>query len=80
MPLDGLFLNFLKEEILSFAQGSKVDKVHQPTKNELVLLLRRRSGNKRLLLSVGADNPRLSFIANPPENPQNPPMFCMLLR
>ncbi len=80
MPLDGLFLHFLKDDIAAFAIGSKVDKIHQPTKDELVLLLRQRSGSRKLLISASANNPRIAFIEEAPENPQNPPMFCMLMR
>ncbi len=80
MPLDGLFLHFLKNDIASYAIGSKVDKIHQPTKDELVLLLRQRSGSRKLLISASANNPRIGSIEEAPENPPNPPMFCMLMR
>ena len=80
MPIDGIFLNLLKHEIEDTALGSRVEKVHQPSKDELVLLLRSRAGSKRLLLSASANSPRVHFTANAPDNPPNPPMLCMLLR
>ena len=80
MPIDGIFLNLLKHEIEDTALGSRVEKVHQPSKDELVLLLRSRAGSKRLLLSASANSSRIHFTENAPDNPPNPPMLCMLLR
>ncbi len=80
MALDGIFLYHLKNEISSFALGSRVEKIHQPSKEELVFSLRSREGAKKLLLSARADSARVHFIQNPPENPAKPPMLCMLFR
>lgn len=80
MALDGILLHYLKDEIASFAVGSRVDKIHQPTKDEVVLTLRSREGTKKLLLSCRADSPRIHFTKASFENPQKPPMFTMLLR
>lgn len=79
MPLDGLFLHFLKNEISS-AVGCRVEKVHQPSKDELVLLLRSRTASSKLLVSASANSARAHFTNFAPENPKTPPMFCMLLR
>jgi len=80
MPLDGLFLHFLKLEIEQKAVGARVEKIAQPSREELILHLRGREGTHKLLLCGGASNPRLHFIEKAPENPLAPPMFCMLLR
>lgn len=80
MALDGIFLYHLKNEISSFAVGSRVDKVHQPSKDEIVITLRTREGSRRLLISCNADCARIHFTQRPPENPPKPPMFCLLLR
>ncbi len=80
MALDGIFINFLVNEISENLIGSKVDKVHQPTKNELVLIMRSRQGMYKLFLTADANAPRFHIIENAPENPQTPPMLCMLLR
>ncbi|MEI6578861.1 MAG: NFACT family protein, partial [Eubacteriales bacterium] len=80
MPLDGMLLHFLKNEIEQAAIGCRVEKLHQPSKDELVLLLRSRTGAKKLLISASANSPRIHFTEYAPENPQTPPMFCMLLR
>lgn len=80
MALDGIFLYHLKNEIAQFAIDSRVDKIHQPSKDEIIINLRSRQGTKKLLLSCNADAARIHFTDFPPENPAKPPMFCLLLR
>ncbi len=79
MPLDGVMLNFIKNE-LKRAIGAKVDKVYQPSKEELVIGLRGKDCNEKLLLCARANSPRIHFTKAEIENPAVPPMFCMLLR
>lgn len=80
MALDGIFLYHLKNEIAQFAVGSRIEKIHQPSKEELLLSLRSREGARKLLLSCRADTAGIYFTSYPPENPAKPPMLCMLLR
>lgn len=80
MALDGIFLHHIKNEISSFAVGARVEKIHQPSKEELVFSLRSREGAKKLLVSARADSARVHFTEFPPENPAKPPMLCMLFR
>lgn len=80
MALDGIFLRQIKNEIEKEAVSMRVEKVHQPSKEELVLVLRGRNGQKKLLLSARANSPRIHFTTHAPENPKTPPMLCMLLR
>ncbi|HIT52462.1 MAG TPA: NFACT family protein [Candidatus Fimivicinus intestinavium] len=80
MALDGIYLHFLTQELAREAVGARVEKVSQPSREELVLSLRSRAGAYKLLLSVRSNSPRLHFTANAPDNPQTPPMLCMLLR
>lgn len=80
MALDGIFLHFLKQELEREALGARVEKVSQPSREELVLSLRSRNGAYKLLLSVRSNSPRVHFTKYAPDNPQTPPMLCMLLR
>ncbi|MGN0526544.1 MAG: NFACT family protein [Acutalibacteraceae bacterium] len=80
MALDGIYLNFLVAKVNELLQGAKVDKIHQPTKNELVFVMRTRSGMHKLYFSADANSPRFAVVENTPENPQTPPMLCMLFR
>ncbi len=80
MALDGAYLHCLKQEIAAAAIGCRVEKVHQPARDEIVLHLRGRSGARKLFISVRPDSPRVHFTSRAPENPDKPPMLCMLLR
>ena len=80
MALDGIFLRHIKNEIEKEALGARVSQIYQPNREELVFGLRTFGGNKKLLLSARANSPRVNFCSSTPENPAQPPMFCMLLR
>ncbi len=80
MALDGMFLRFVAEEINSAAAGLRVEKIHQPSPEELVLVLRGRGTVQRLLLSAHSNAPKIHFTKSVPENPAKPPMLCMLFR
>ncbi len=79
MALDGVFIKKLTAQ-LQEAVGAHIDKIHQPSTDELVLLLRKSGFNKRLLISAKSGEQRLHFTEMRFENPQTPPMFCMLMR
>ncbi len=80
MALDGAFLACLRQELQAVLHEARIDKIHQPGREELILALRWRGGAARLYLNAGADAPRIHFTDESPENPAQPPMFCMLLR
>lgn len=81
MALDGLVIHSLVYELHTKLTGGKIDKIHQPENDELVLFIRNNKQNFKLVLSSSASNPRV-YIANEyrKENPIKAPMFCMLLR
>lgn len=79
MPLDGSFIACLRYE-LNAAIGCHIDKIHIPAKNEFVFSIRGKNLNKKLFISISPTCPRVSFTDTVFENPENPPMFCMLLR
>lgn len=79
MALDGGFLYKLTRELNS-AVGAHIEKIYQPTRDELVFLLRSPTLHKRLLISAHSGSARIHFTESKPENPATPPVFCMLLR
>lgn len=80
MAFDGAFIHKLTQE-LNILCGARVDKIYQPSPFHTVLLFRKTGMEpKRLLISVHSGSSGVYFIDDRPENPQNPPMFCMLLR
>lgn len=80
MSLDGAFLHLVKSELQPLI-GARVDKVYQPSREEIVLSLRTfRDGAKKLILSANSVSARVNLTEAAFDNPQQPPMFCMLLR
>ncbi len=80
MAFDGVMMHYVKEEIKSVALDARVSQIHQPNRDELVIALRTKNGNKKLLVSSRANSPRICFTEHSIENPATPPMLCMLLR
>ncbi len=80
MPFDAVYLTALVKELRVGAAGARVDRVHMPERDEVVLQLRSREGVRKLLLCASLNHPRAHFTTTPAENPPQPPMFCMLLR
>ena len=81
MALDGLVVHSLADELHNKLVGGKVDRIHQPENDELVVYVRNNKENFKLVLSSSASNPRV-YLANnyKKENPIKAPMFCMLFR
>ncbi len=79
MPLDGIFCSNLCRELKN-ACGSRIDKIFQPSRDELVFLLRSAGFAGRLLISAKPGMARVHFTNESFENPAVPPMFCMLMR
>lgn len=80
MAFDAGMLACALSELKGAALGARIEKVYQPERDEIILQMRSFEGGKRLLINAGSNNPRIGFTEIPKENPQNPPMFCMLLR
>ena len=79
MPFDGAFLYCMSNELME-ALDCHIDKIYQPSKEELVFLLRKKGFVKRLLINIKSGGARVQFTENKFENPEKPPMFCMLMR
>lgn len=80
MSFDGFVTHCVTDELRSKLLNGKIDKVYQPEKDEIILSVRTRSGNYKLLLSASASNPRIHLTEVQRENPMTPPMLCMLMR
>ncbi|MDY5563751.1 MAG: NFACT RNA binding domain-containing protein, partial [Candidatus Limivicinus sp.] len=80
MPLDAIYLSALTTELKDKLVGGRIDKVQQPERDMLLLSLRAKGENLRLLLAAGTGNARVHLTESSFENPAEPPMFCMLLR
>lgn len=83
MSLDGAFLHCVKEELSAFI-GARVDKIYQPSREEIIVSLRMLGGEdrsaKRVVFSAGGTAARVHLTEQDYENPSAPPLFCMILR
>lgn len=79
MALDGAFLYAVKNE-LQMLIGGRVDKVYQPSREEIIISVRTVKGAFRLLISASASSARVHITETQVDNPMTPPMFCMLMR
>lgn len=80
MALDGIYLHLLKKEISQKLLGFRVDKIYQPSREEILFTFRTFDGVQKLLLSAKADCPVIQLTQQHIENPAKPPMLTMLLR
>ena len=80
MAFDAFFLTAVLDEIREKAIGARVEKIHQPGRDTVILLLRCEGGREKLIFAPNPAAPRLHLTTANPENPDQPPMFCMLLR
>ena len=80
MAFDAAFLAAVMDEIRSRTTDARVDKIHQPSRDTVILQLKCREGRQKLLFALNPTAPRLHLSESSPENPAEPPMFCMLLR
>lgn len=67
-------------ELKKSAVGGRVERIHQPELDEIIIQLRTVQGGRRLLINAGSRSPRIGYTALAKENPATPPNFCMLLR
>ncbi|WP_066068489.1 Rqc2 family fibronectin-binding protein [Neobacillus soli] len=80
MSFDGLFTKAMVDELVRSLKGGRINKVHQPYKNEVILTIRANGVNQKLLLSAHPSYARVQLTNEAYDNPSEPPMFCMLLR
>ena len=80
MAFDAYFLTAVLEEVRTKCVGARIDKIHQPSRDTLILQMHSREYRTKLLFAANPTAPRLHLTTSSPENPAEPPMFCMLLR
>lgn len=79
MAFDGLFTTAIVQDLQELRDG-RISKVHQPNEHELVFTVRAKGKNVRLLISIHPSYARMHLTNEAISNPQEPPMFCMVLR
>ena len=79
MAFDAVYLSAVLSEIRQLGE-CRVEKIHQPSRDTVIFLLKHKEGRAKLLIAANPAAPRLHLTGASPENPPEPPMFCMLLR
>ena len=86
ITFDSLILEeFFKEE-KDFLTGSRINKIQQPTRREVILSLRNNGKTRKLYINIDPKFYHICFLSESNEKkraieiPSKPPMFCMLLR
>ncbi|WP_010252390.1 Rqc2 family fibronectin-binding protein [Acetivibrio cellulolyticus] len=80
MPFDGVVAKNVVIELSDILVGGRIEKIYQPEQDEILILIRTKGQNLKLILSANASYPRIHITNLSKENPANPPVFCMLLR
>ena len=80
MAFDGIVTQAITHELKNDLIGGKIDKIHQPDKNTILLGIYSNSIHYALNICIDAHNCRINLTTNSKENPLVAPNFCMLLR
>ncbi|EMF0161014.1 fibronectin-binding protein EfbA [Enterococcus hirae] len=80
MSFDGVFTHAMINELRETLLSGRISKIHQPYENEVVLGIRSRGKNQRLLLSAHPSYARIQITQIDYQNPDTPPNFVMMLR
>lgn len=80
MAFDGFVISNLKKELKDSLIGGRINKIYQPEKDEIHLVIKNQRQTYRLLLSASASLPLVYLTEKQKTNPMTAPNFCMLLR
>lgn len=80
MAFDGIVTQAITHELKNDLIGGKIDKIHQPDKNTIVLGIYSNSVHYALNICIDAHNCRINLTTNSKPNPLVAQNFCMLLR
>ncbi|HEY8364271.1 MAG TPA: NFACT RNA binding domain-containing protein [Haloplasmataceae bacterium] len=80
MAFDGLFTHYILEETKKDILNGKINKIYQISNYELIFMIRSHKKNNQLLISIHPNYARFHLSEENYPTPQEPPMFCMLLR
>lgn len=80
MSYDGIVTRKVVNEIREKLLGGKIQKITQPSKNDIVLNVYSMGKSYKLLLSANNNEARINLTQKKYENPDIPPNFTMVLR
>ena len=80
MSFDGIVTRKIVNELITKTLGGKIQKISQPSKNDLVLNIYSMGISYKLFLSANNNEARINVTEKKYENPEKPDNFCMVLR
>lgn len=80
MSFDGMFTYAATEDLRRNLQLGKIEKIYQPQAEQLLFQIHTKQGKRRLFASAAGNHSAVYLVEDRPENPANPPVFCMVLR
>ena len=80
MPMDGLMVGYVARELNEMLAGGRIDRITQPERDTVILVIRAGNENRSLLLCASANNARCHLTGSRFPNPLEPPALCMLMR
>lgn len=80
MSFDGLVTRAVVNELKQSLIGGRIHKIYQPFDSDILLIIRNQKKNFQLYISTSANFSRIHLTNERYPNPQQPPMFCMLMR
>ncbi|MBQ2816440.1 MAG: NFACT family protein [Clostridia bacterium] len=80
MPIDGLMLSAIVRQLSDTLTGGRIDRIQQPERDEIHMLIRAGGKNHKLLMSSSANNARIHITQQSKKSMEVPPQLCTLLR
>ena len=80
MPFDGVVTFAAVKEFRDKLILGKIEKIYQPQPEQLLFSIHTKHGKQKLFISASGNHSAMYLIDETPENPVNPPVFCMVLR
>lgn len=80
MSYDGIVTCAMVRELKDNLILGKIEKIYQPQPEQLLFQIHTNADRKRLFVSAASNHSAVYLVDDSPENPANPPLFCMVLR
>lgn len=80
MPFDGFMTRAITHELSNTLIGGRVDKIYQPKYDQMTISVRNKGDNHVLYINCNGSQARIHLLKEKLENPQEPPLLCMILR
>ena len=80
MSFDGMVTYAAVKEFRDKLTLGKIEKIYQPQPEQLLFNIHTKQGKQKLFISSAGNHSAMYLVNETPENPPEPPVFCMVLR